>query len=197
MASTKKKTYYIKNYELYYLYKDYAISCYEFSCENNISDAIKYGCKKFIEDQNIIGETANIICFTQESSQLYLCLTEKNTEIIQVFIIGRLLREKTIDNIIIDNTMIIYDSIQKLEIPENIKTLCVLRDHYLLLTNLSKLNNLEYNIENIVYFGNDKLLMNSTNLPVTLKNLYVKSYTDIDKLKIPFGCNTIKMKCLS
>jgi hypothetical protein len=196
MASIKKKTYYIKNYQLYYLYKDYAISCYEFSCETNISDTIKYGCKKFIEDQNIVGESANIICFTQERSQLYLCQTEKNTEKIQVFIIGRLLREITIDNIIIDNTIIIYDSIQKLEIPENIKTLFVLRDHYLLLTGFSILNDLPYNIENIVYFGNDKLLMNSTNFPVTLKNLYVKSFTDINKLKIPFGCNTIKMKYL-
>lgn len=49
MTSAKKKTYYIKNYELYYLYKDYAISCYEFSYEYNILDAINMVAKNLLK----------------------------------------------------------------------------------------------------------------------------------------------------
>jgi hypothetical protein len=51
------------------------------------------------------------------------------------------------------------------------------------------LDNLQQNIEYIYYLGYPKLIINATNLPITLKKLYLKNTIEIEKLKIPFSCD--------
>lgn len=93
-----------------------------------------------------------------------------------------------LDYYIIKNMMIVSDSKNTLDIPNNIHTLYIIRSCSNIL-NYSLLNNLPYNIENIFYSGNWYLITYANNLPITLKNLYVKNFIDISKIKIPFGCN--------
>lgn len=193
MASTKKTKHYLTIYVFYYLYKDNEICKYKIIHGNNPIKAMKYGCKQFIEDKKINDDLMNIVCFYQGLSKLYMLETNKNIDEIEVSIVK--IPERKTDYYIIEDIMIIYDSIQKLEIPENIKTLFILQDHYFLVTNFTKLNNLPYSVENMIYFGCKGLLKNSTNLPITLKNLYVKKNMDIniEELKLPFGCIVIKL----
>jgi len=84
--------------------------------------------------------------------------------------------------------MIISYSKFILDITDNIHTLYIIGS-YSNIINYSLLNNLPYNIENIFYCGSWYLITNANNLPITLKNLYVKKFIDISKIKIPFGCN--------
>jgi len=89
---------------------------------------------------------------------------------------------------IIKNVMIIRDSKFTLDIPDNIHTLYIIED-YSNIINYSLLDNLPNNIENIFYLGKSYIITNANNLPITLKNLYIRKSIDVSKIKIPFGCN--------
>ncbi len=83
------------------------------------------------------------------------------------------------------------------QIPLNIKTLCFINTNYSIKNVfLNLLTNLPDHIENIIYLSFDSNIKKVNNLPYLLKKLYVRNGTNNNNLKVPFGCEIIKLEFL-
>jgi len=152
--------------------------------------AINEAYEKFIIENNIQkSDSFEILGFIKDYFNKYICISsfifnEYDTD----YAIHTIFEKYHLDYYIIKNVMIIRDSKFTLHIPDNINTLYII-EHYSNIINYSLLDNLPYNKENIFYFGSWYLIKNANNLPISLKNLYVRTSIDVSKIKLPFGCN--------